>query len=328
MKDKPSACERIEPDLLAAATGEADAEASRAVDAHIDRCSPCREDFQQYQAIDGALGGLRIQAPAAGAVAVAREKLESRLLDLRSRVLAYRIFPSPFGDLLIARSEQGVALVEYLHGARRLTGSRLNRVVGVEAIEDGEAVEALYRELRDYLEGRRTRLQWPLDLRLARSDFHRAVLQATAAIPYGAVISYKRLAREVGKPEAVRAVAQALRWNPLPIVIPCHRVVGTSGALTGYAGGATARKQKLLTVEGVPVVKARDDLQIARDAMYVLTPGDSEYCLPTCPSTETLRSGLPMLFGSRERAEAVGLAPCTTCRPDLHPLLRWSGAEA
>ncbi len=127
------------------------------------------------------------------------------------------------------------------------------------------------------------------------------------------------LAREVGRPRAVRAAAQALRWNPVPIVIPCHRVVGTSGALTGYAGGTTERKQKLLAIEGIPMVKAGRDFRIRRDAMYVLAPGDTEYCLPTCPSVDPFPLG-GVLSGSRARAEATGLAPCTTCRPDLHPL--------
>src|SRR2546428_13074264 len=104
----------------------------------------------------------------------------------------------------------------------------------------------------EYVEGKRTRLEWPLDLRLVRSDFHRHVLSATAEIPYGAVTSYAGLACQVGKPTAARAVAQALRWNPLPTVIPSHRVVGTSGALPGYAGGRIGLQQPLLRTEGIP----------------------------------------------------------------------------
>ena len=107
---------------------------------------------------------------------------------------------------------------------------------GVELVEGGGELEPAYRDLVQYLEGDRKRLEWPLDLRLVRSEFQRSVLEATAAIPYGAVTSYAGIAREISKESASRAVAQALRWNPLPIVIPCHRVIGSSGALTGYAG--------------------------------------------------------------------------------------------
>jgi O-6-methylguanine DNA methyltransferase len=230
------------------------------------------------------------------------------------------VFDSPLGPILLAHSEQGVVLLEYLHGRRDLRGSRLSRLRGIEAVEDGGEAEALYRDFRAYVDGRAQHLEWPLDLRLARSPFQRRVLERTASIPYGAVVSYKRLARDLGQPEAVRAVAQALRWNPIPIAIPCHRVVGASGLLTGYAGGETGRKRQLLTTEGVPLVPAHDDFAVARGAMYLLAPGDSEYCLPSCASMDALQSGLLTYFGSRTRAEAVGLRPCTTCRPDLHPL--------
>ena len=230
------------------------------------------------------------------------------------------MFDSALGPILLAHSEQGVVLLEYLHGRRDLGGSRLARMRGIEAVEDGGESEELYREFRAYVEGRAQQLPWALDLRLARSPFQRKVLERTASIPYGAVVSYKRLASDLGQPRAVRAVAQALRWNPVPIAIPCHRVVGASGLLTGYAGGETGRKRQLLTTEGVPLVPAHNDFAVARGAMYMLAPGDSEYCLPSCPSMETLRSGLLTYFGSRSRAEAVGLHPCTSCRPDLHPL--------
>jgi O-6-methylguanine DNA methyltransferase len=307
-------------ELIATGAGEADAGARARVEAHAAACGSCRADLGRYRTIEQALTGLRTMEPPARSVASARERLEGRLLDLRGRLIGCRIFRSPFGDLLIGRSEQGVALVEYLDSAGPSALSRLARAAGLELVEDGEEIAALYRDLLDYIEGRTHRLAWPLDLRLARSDFHRAVLRATAAIPYGAVVSYKRLAREIERPEAVRAVAQALRWNPLPIVIPCHRVVGTSGALVGYAGGATGRKQRLLSVEGVPLTPLADDFRVRRELMYVLMPGDAEYCLPSCPSTEAVRRNAPMLFASRARAEAVGFAPCTTCRPDLHPL--------
>jgi methylated-DNA-[protein]-cysteine S-methyltransferase len=273
----------------------------------------------RYRAIEGEVAVIRGHLLAEPHVSLARAELEARLADLRTRLVAYRVVPSPFGNILIARSEQGVLLVEYLGRARRPDVSRLQRLHGIEVVEDGDDVERLARELLDYLAGRRTRLDWPLDLRLVRSEFHREVLRRTAAVPYGAVVSYGGLARDVGRPRAVRAAAQALRWNPVPIVIPCHRVVGTSGLLTGYAGGATTWKQRLLEVEGVPMVRTRDDFRVVRDAMYVLAPGDTEYCLPSCASVDPFPRG-GLLFGSRARAEAVGLAPCTTCRPDLHPL--------
>jgi len=320
MTRKPNVCLEIEPDLVAAATGDAESGAARRVERHIDSCGACRREFDRYREIDGAVGVLR-RAPAASGEARAREGLESRLAELRSRLVSYRVFPSPLGHILIARSEHGVSLVEYLHRGTDLRASRLSRVAGVELQEDGAEVETLHRELLEYLRGDRTRLEWPLDLRLARSDFHRAVLRATAAIPYGAVTSYAGIAAEIGKPAATRAVAQALRWNPLPIVVPCHRIVGTSGALTGYSGDRVGLKRELLAVEGIQAKGRRSDSRVARDTLYHYEANDQhEYCLPTCGDIARHPIGRVTLLASRELAGSLGLVPCTSCRPDLHPL--------
>jgi methylated-DNA-[protein]-cysteine S-methyltransferase len=320
VKRQVASCIEIEADLVAAAIGEADAIAAGRVAEHVARCEPCRVEHSSYRALDRELGVIRDTAVDVPGVARSRERLEARLDDLRSRIVAYRVFDSPLGPVLLARSEQGVVLLEYLHGRRDLRASRLARIRGIETVEDGVEADGFYRDFQAYLEGRTQLLAWPLDLRLVRSAFQRKVLERTISIPYGAVVSYKRVASDLGQPRAVRAVAQALRWNPVPIAIPCHRVIGASGLLTGYAGGETSRKRRLLATEGVPVVPVHDDFAIARGAMYVLMPGDQEYCLPSCPSPATLHSGLPTFFGSRARAEAVGLRPCTGCRPDLHPL--------
>jgi len=321
MMRKPHGCLEIEPDLVASATGDAEPGAARRVEHHIDSCDACRREFHRYREIEGVVVALR-RAPAAVASEVrAREGLESRLADLRSRLVSYRVFPSPLGRILIARSEHGVSLVEYLHGGTDLKASRLSRVAGVELQEDGAEIETLYRELLEYLRGDRTRLEWPLDLRLARSDFHRAVLRATAAIPYGAVTSYAGIAAEIGKPAATRAVAQALRWNPLPIVVPCHRIIGTSGALTGYSGDKVGLKQQLLAVEGIQAKGKRTDSRVARDTLYHYDRNDQhEYCLPTCGDIARRPIGPVTLLASRELAGALGLVPCSACRPDLHPL--------
>ena len=316
MSPKHPQCAAIEADLVAAATGEAPADAATRVQEHVERCGPCRDDFGRYRAIDGMVGRLRVAASDADETR-ARERLVARLSDLRRRRMRFGVFPSPLGDLLIGRTEDGVSLVRYLGADRDARQSILGRLVDLDAVEDSEAVEAFHRELLEYLEGRRGQLEWPLDLRLARSEFHRGVLQATAAIPCGAVCSYAGLAAELGKPSASRAVAQALRFNPVPIVVPCHRVVGSSGALVGYAGDKLDLKRRLLAVEGVTADRAR----IPRARMYVTLPRERFYCLPTCgwiPTADHPHRFL--LFGSRQRAEAAGLAPCEDCRPDLHPL--------
>src|SRR4029450_12319355 len=182
----------------------------------------------------------------------ARRRLIERLSDLRSRLVHYRVAPSPLGPILIGVTEPGVALVEYL-GRGGVPGSRLFREAGVEAVEGGAELERLHRELHEFIEGRRTHLDWSLDLRSARSEFQRQVMQATVAVPYGAVASYAGIARELGRPAAGRGGAPALGANPPALVVPCHRIIGSTGKLVGYAGNKIGLKEQLLGLEGVPV---------------------------------------------------------------------------
>ncbi len=103
------------------------------------------------------------------------------------------------------------------------------------------------RELDEYFEGRRRDFDLPLDLRVA--PFHEAVLHELARVPYGQVDTYGHLAALVGRPKAARAVGTVMNRNPIPIVLPCHRIVGANGSLTGYAGGLDIKRQ-LLELEG------------------------------------------------------------------------------
>ena len=319
MTTRSSACVAIEPDLIAAATGEAVASAASRVEAHIAGCSLCRNDYAHYRAVEAVVGDLRTSLAPVD-TEDARRRLIERLADLRSRLVRYRVSPSALGPILIAVTEQGVSLVEYL-GQGGVAASRLFRQAGVEAEEGGAELERFHRELHDFINGRRTHLDWSLDLRSAGSDFQRQVMQATVAVPYGAVASYAGIARDLGRPSAVRAVAQALRHNPLPIVVPCHRIIGSTGQLVGYAGNRVALKERLLGIEGVPV-NARAS-RIERGAMYHYDPNpDHQYCLPTCGSILQRPLGQIRLFAHREQAAASGLEPCLDCRPDLHPLSR------
>jgi methylated-DNA-[protein]-cysteine S-methyltransferase len=310
-------CRAIEPDLMALAGGEATPAAEQAVALHMASCPPCRDALDRYRAVEGLVAGLR-RAPLRTADAtLARAQLETRLADVRRRLVSFGLFPSPIGPLLIARSELGVSMVEYLE-SESAASARLARLAGKDVVENPAEIEAFYRELLEYLGGSRTRLDWPLDLRWVRSGFQRRVLEATARLPYGAVTSYGFIARELGAPSATRAVAQALRWNPIPIAIPCHRIVGGTGGLTGYAGNKIPLKQRLLALEGVPV--AQGERQVVRQAMYARYLGDDAYCVPTCGELSTTPLNVLTLFGSRGGAEAAGLAPCSSCRPDLHPI--------
>lgn len=319
MSRRHDPCAALEADLIAAATGEASRPVATRVEDHVARCAPCREEYGRYRAVDAAVGELRA-APAPDD-RTARERLLAELADLRSRIVHYGIVESPLGPILLAATETGISLVEYL-GRAHVRGSSLFRHATLEPREGGAALETFQRELLEWFAGRRTRLDWPLDLRLARSDFHRAVLEATAAVPFGAVSSYAGIAHDIGRPAAVRAVAQALRHNPVPIVVPCHRIIGSSGALVGYAGSRIGLKERLLDLEGVRTERRRGGVRVDRHAMYAWDRSDREYCLPTCGDISTRPIGRVTLLASAREAEALDLRPCGDCRPDLHPLSR------
>jgi methylated-DNA-[protein]-cysteine S-methyltransferase len=158
--------------------------------------------------------------------------------------LAYDLADSPVGTLLLAATERGLCRVSFdpepdLDELARSFGPRVLRVPG--------RLEAAQRELDEYFEGRRHEFDLPLDLRA--TPFQELVLRELARVPFGRVETYGSIAVKVGKPRAARAVGGALNKNPLAIVLPCHRVVGTNGSLVGYAGGLD-RKAQLLQLEG------------------------------------------------------------------------------
>ena len=115
------------------------------------------------------------------------------------------------------------------------------------AVEDAARCAAVVAQVREYLDG--ARREFDLELAPPGTPFQRRVWEELMRIPYGATISYRELARRVGNPAATRAVARANATNPIPIVVPCHRVIGSDGTLTGYGGGLP-RKRYLLALEG------------------------------------------------------------------------------
>ncbi|KAF1047314.1 methylated-DNA--[protein]-cysteine S-methyltransferase [Xylophilus sp.] len=156
-------------------------------------------------------------------------------------------FDSPFGEVVAAASPAGLAGVWFTgqrHFPPKAGGPRS------WAIDDAHAVLLQTRgQLLDYFAGRRTGFDLPLDLAFG-TPFQQAVWQALLAIPLGRTTSYGAIARGLGSASAVRAVGAAVGRNPISVIVPCHRVVGTGGALTGYAGGLD-RKVALLELEGV-----------------------------------------------------------------------------
>jgi len=162
-------------------------------------------------------------------------------------------FRSPVGPLFLAASEKGLVAVEF---DARLPGQQTIRPNprdmrkekrGVRFEESPEAMRPYVSELEEYFARKRREFSFPLDLR--GTDFQLACWRALLAIPYGETRSYGEIARAVGSPKGFRAVGMANNRNPIAIAVPCHRVIGSDGALSGYGGGLDV-KRKLLELEG------------------------------------------------------------------------------
>jgi methylated-DNA-[protein]-cysteine S-methyltransferase len=161
--------------------------------------------------------------------------------------VGFDVIESPIGELLLAASERGLATI-WFDPDPETDLERLARIGGPRVLRSPRSIDAARRELDEYFAGRRRDFDLSLDLR-ALPPFTLQVLQELARVPYGETTTYGELAARVGHPRAARAVGTVMNRNRIPIVLPCHRVVGSSGDLTGYAGGLD-RKVTLLELEG------------------------------------------------------------------------------
>ena len=162
--------------------------------------------------------------------------------------VAYDLLDTPIGSLLVAATDRGLCRVSFDPEPDREAES-LARAYGVRVLRTARPVDNARRELDEYFAGRRQTFDVATDLRI-EAPFRSAVLEELAHVPYGATTTYGELARRAGRPRAARAVGAVMNRNPIPIVLPCHRVVGANGSLVGYGGGLD-RKEALLRLEGV-----------------------------------------------------------------------------
>jgi O-6-methylguanine DNA methyltransferase len=226
----------------------------------------------------------------------APERLLPQVLDVLDLGDAYTTLDSPLGALYVAFNRRGVSAV--LHAA--------------SAAQFEEAFRARY--------GRPVRRATAMPRGLSRkfdldslSEFERAVLLKALEIPRGEVRTYAWIAREIGHPAAVRAVGSALRKNPVPVLIPCHRVVRTDGQIGKYALGGTANKRRILAAEGVDPLELEEHARMGR--RYVGSDTTHIYCFPTCRHARRVMPRHTVSFRSERAAKAAGYRPCKVCRP-------------
>jgi O-6-methylguanine DNA methyltransferase len=222
----------------------------------------------------------------------------------------YAVIESPVGPLRVAWNGHGVSAVESAIDDAAFEARFRARTGRPARRREGLPVE-LARKIERRLAGdRRNRI--PLDLR-GSSDFERAVWMKALEIPRGEVRPYGWIAVEIGRPKAVRAVGTALGHNPVPLIVPCHRVVRSDGMIGQYSLGGPENKRTILSAEGADP----DELEMLARAGIRFFGSDTThiYCLPSCHDARRVTDRHRVQFPSARAAAAAGYRPCLHCRP-------------
>jgi O-6-methylguanine DNA methyltransferase len=233
------------------------------------------------------------------------------VLERLERPDAYASLETPIGRVFVAYNDHGVSAV-----MRAPSEAAFERAFRVRFKRPVRCVDELPPRLMNVLRRHlRGTVRRPLRLDLRRvSEFERAVLLKVLQIPRGEVRPYAWVAREIGHPRAVRAVGSALRRNPVPLVIPCHRVVRSDGSAGEYVFGSEV-KRAALRAEGIDA----EGLQgLARSGIrYYGSDTTRVYCFPTCRNARRIAERHRVPFGSTDEATTAGYRPCMVCRPAL-----------
>jgi methylated-DNA-[protein]-cysteine S-methyltransferase len=203
---------------------------------------------RETEGIEQALRRSTPPGPAGSGAAAAARRLGERVAAEGLADVSYMPVDSPFGTLLAAATRRGLVQLAFPEENVDTALERLARRVSPRIVLAAAPLDPVRRELEEYFSGRRRQFDLPLDWTLV-GRFARKVLRVTSEIPYGGVLSYGEVAADAGSPRGSRAAGNALGSNPIPIVIPCHRVLRSGGALGGYGGGLE-RKRWLLELEG------------------------------------------------------------------------------
>jgi O-6-methylguanine DNA methyltransferase len=258
--------------------------------------------------IETALSELTVPAPETLRPAVL---VEAGLADWFGRV------GSPIGPIVVAWNGLGVSLVDAASDDAAFA-ERHTTTVGRPAFRAPDGVPPrLASAIGRRLEGDR-RVRIDLDLR-GHTDFERDVWQKALEIPHGEVRPYGWIAAEIGRPRAVRAVGTALGHNPVPLIVPCHRVVRTDGTIGQYSLGGPGNKRTILRSEGLDP----DGLErlAAAGIRYIGSDTTNVVCLPTCHHAQRITDAHRVPFRSMRAAEGAGYRACRVCRPDSGAVL-------
>jgi O-6-methylguanine DNA methyltransferase len=260
-------------------------------------------DDSSLALVEAALAELGVSAP---------ESLLPNTLVAAGLADQYVVLQTPLGPVFVAWNGRGVSTITEA-GDERAFEARFRAEFG-RPIRPGTSLPpALGRAVEARLGGDR-KARVPVDWR-GRTSFEQAVWKKALEIPAGEVRPYSWVAREIGRPKAVRAVGTALARNPIPLVIPCHRVVRVDGHIGQYGLGGPDNKRTILEAEGVDV----DGLERMAGSGIRFTGSDTTriFCLPTCRNARRITAGHRVHFHSEGEAQVAGYRACKVCRPAL-----------
>ena len=241
-------------------------------------------------------------------LAEGRRRFEKAVARERRPIARVGLIDSAVGELFIADGPRGILAIRFMDG-RGLDPLRAMRGK-YDIVEDRAAADRIGEEIRRFLAGDHAALTHDVDFSLVESDFRRRALMRLCKVPLGSVTTYQALAAAIGAPDGQRAVGNAMGSNPIPIYVPCHRVIKSDLSIGNYGGGVD-RKLKLLRAEGFTVGK---DMRVPTNAVMG-HQGTHIYCRPQCSAAKRVTSGKFYIYADSDRARTAGLRACKLCRP-------------
>jgi methylated-DNA-[protein]-cysteine S-methyltransferase len=224
---------------------------------------------------------------------------------------AVGIIPSsPVGPLMVGVGSRGISMIHFLENAQDPRAAMAKLRQGFDPVPDQNAVQPVADELTRFMSGNEQALRTKIDLSLVAGVFQRRVLERLLEVGPGAILTYSSLAKWAGAPDASRAVGSAMHDNPVPVYVPCHRVVRSDLTLGGYGGGLDI-KRKLLSVEGFSFAPRG---QVAQDGGPVWGNRNTRiFCRPDCSAVARSSRANAILFRDAGRASEAGMRACRIC---------------
>ena len=279
-------------------TGELVRDETERLEQHLERCPSCRESRLDVDELAVAVKSLVL-----GPARSCRDSIRKEICD------SVGLVETESCHVRVAFSGKTVRMIDASPGSVDAFRETYARRMGRELVEE-EVPEAIRSALLDAIEGRTTRRP-PIDLS-GVSDFERSVLETLKGIPKGEVRSYEWVAAKVGKPRAARAVGNALANNPVPLLLPCHRVLPATGAVGRYVFGS-AMKRSLLEAEGVPLGELES---LGRSGIRFIGSSTTKiFCVPTCRDAKRIRETNRVPFHDANEAFRAGFRACKHCAP-------------